>query len=107
MGCGGLNGHFSSVGSSCKNSYFIFSGVKILIFFQGNERDRFRVWEIRDKSLLDRHHCIHLRFTGKYLLFIYFILFLFFIIRPPPELLPLLGLLEWWRDAYTWHSPAM
>ena len=31
----------------------------------------------------------------------------FFIIHPPPELLPLLGPWEWWRATFTWCSPAV
>ena len=31
----------------------------------------------------------------------------FFIIHPPPELLPLLWPWEWWRATFTWCSPAV
>ena len=40
--------------------------------------------------------------------FLFFIfIFTFFTIRPPPELLPVLGPLGGWRDAYTWRGPAV
>ena len=38
---------------------------------------------------------------------IYYLKLNFFIIHPPPELLPLLGPWEWWRATFTWRGPAV